>query len=143
MRSRIFIAAQLILFIFLSSCTSGLEKITVKINGVPLTVEVAKTNAEREKGLMYRKKLAPETGMLFVFNKDQHLSFWMKNTLIPLSIAFLSKEGKILEIEDMKPHSERIIRSKYSSRFALEVNRGEFRKIGAHVGDYVVLPEGF
>jgi len=143
MRNKIFFAAFLVLFIIFESCTSSLDKITVKIKDIPFTVEVAKTDAEREKGLMYRKNLAPKTGMLFVFNKDQHLSFWMKNTLIPLSIAFLSRDGKILEIEDMNPESERVIRSIYSSRFALEVNRGEFNLIGAHVGDFVEFPKEF
>ncbi|NOY09969.1 MAG: DUF192 domain-containing protein [Spirochaetes bacterium] len=143
MLSRYFLPAALVYFILMASCGSGLKKVIVKIKGTPLTVEIAGTDSEREHGLMDRKKLGKYTGMLFVFKEDQHLSFWMKDTFIPLSIAFLSREGKILEIEDMKPMSERIIRSKYSSRFALEVNKGLFNEIGASVGDYVEFPADF
>ncbi len=143
MSGRYFLPVMAVYFVLLISCGSGLEKVTVKIKGTPLTVEIAGTDSERQHGLMNRNKLGKYAGMLFVFKKDQHLSFWMKNTLIPLSIAFLSREGKILEIEDMKPMSERIIRSKYSSRFALEVNKGFFNEINASVGDYVEFPADF
>ena len=72
-------------------------------------MEVARTEAQREHGLMGRKDLGPRDGMIFVFDRDQRLSFWMKNTPTPLSIAFLSAEGKILQIEDMEPFSEKVV----------------------------------
>jgi uncharacterized membrane protein (UPF0127 family) len=79
--------------------------------------------------------------MLFVFQSDEHLTFWMKDTPLPLSIAFLSAEGRILEIQDMEPFSEKTIRSRFSARFALEVARGVFEEIGAREGDTVALPQ--
>ena len=91
-----------------------------------MNVEVARTEAQREHGLMGRKDLGPRDGMIFVFDRDDHLSFWMKDTPTPLSIAFLSKEGKVLEIDDMQPFSESIIRSRFSARYALEMRQGAF-----------------
>lgn len=124
-------------------CGGSLSKIEVSIHGIVLKAEVARTEAERERGLMFRKSLGETEGMLFVFEKDEHLTFWMKDTSLPLSIAFLSSEGKILEIEDMQPYSLEQIRSRFSARYALEVAQGAFRRIGAKEGDVVVLPQGF
>ncbi len=92
---------------------------------------------------MGRTRLGPEEGMIFVFDRDEHLEFWMKNTPLPLSIAFLSAEGKILEIRDMQPFDERTIRSRFSARYALEVNQGAFQKMGIAEGDLVTFPAGF
>jgi uncharacterized membrane protein (UPF0127 family) len=110
------------------------------IGGRVLHVEVAKTPAERERGLMYRKSMAENHGMLFIFPSDRHLSFWMKNTVIPLSIAYISQDGTIREIYHMKPRSLEAIRSDHSVRYALEVNEGEFARLGVKPGDRVVLP---
>ncbi len=88
-----------------------------------LAVEVARTEAEREHGLMGRTDLGPRDGMIFVFDRDDHLSFWMKDTPTALSIAFLSADGKVLEIEDMEPFSEKIMRSRLSARYALEMRK--------------------
>ncbi len=131
---------------FLAGCNGKngrLKKIDIVIDGKTFHVEVARTEEERQRGLMFRKSLKEDEGMLFVFTSDQHLSFWMKNTSIPLSIAFISSEGKILQIEDMDPFSERVIRSEHSVRYALELNRGMFKKIGAGVGSIVRFPENF
>jgi uncharacterized membrane protein (UPF0127 family) len=92
---------------------------------------------------MYRKTLADGRGMLFVFDRDQIMSFWMKNTLIPLSIAFISKDGRILEIRDMEPLDETSVRSGRSARYALEAPRGWFGRAGIKTGDMVVLDEDF
>jgi hypothetical protein len=92
---------------------------------------------------MGRKDLGPRDGMIFVFDRDDHLSFWMKDTPTPLSIAFLSKEGKVLEIDDMRPFSESIVRSRFSARYALEMRQGAFTEIGVKEGDTVRLPAGF
>ncbi len=70
--------------------------------------------------------------MIFVFDRDDHLTFWMKNTPTPLSIAFLSAEGKVLQIEDMEPFSESIIRSRRAARYALEMKKGAFAELGSH-----------
>jgi uncharacterized membrane protein (UPF0127 family) len=102
---------------------------------IPIKVELAKTDQERSQGLMNRKSLIDGKGMLFVFEKDQILSFWMKNTLIPLSIAFISSEGKILEIHDMEPGDLNPLHSSRSARYALETPRSWFSRAGVAVGD--------
>jgi uncharacterized membrane protein (UPF0127 family) len=91
---------------------------------------------------MNRKTLAEGRGMLFIFDRDQSLSFWMKNTLIPLSIAFISKDGRILEIRDMRPLDETPVRSSRSARYALEVPQGWFGRAGIKAGDTVMLGPG-
>jgi uncharacterized membrane protein (UPF0127 family) len=141
MRSKACVSAFFLLAAL--GCGGSLSRVEVSINGTVLRVEVARTDAERERGLMFRKSLGEREGMLFVFEKDERLAFWMKDTPLPLSIAFLSSEGKILEIEDMQPYSREQIRSRFSARYALEVPRGAFLRMGAKEGDIVVLPPGF
>ena len=144
-------AACLCIVMACASCARGAdlrlknrrETITLTVQGEAFTVEVARTDAERQKGLMGRGSLGAREGMLFVFERDEHLDFWMKDTRIPLSIAFLSAEGKILEVVDMQPLSRKAIRSRFSSRYALELNQGKFSEIGAGEGAQVVFPEGF
>ena len=100
-------------------------------------IELADTHIKREYGLMDRKSLNNNSGMLFKFPYANYLSFWMKNTYIPLDIAFISDEGKILQIEAMSPLSTRMIRSRNICRYALEVNRGWFDKKNINVGSLV------
>ncbi len=102
---------------------------------IPVQVEVADTDQSRSRGLMYRKAVPEGTGMLFVFDRDQILTFWMKNTLVPLSIAYISSEGRIIDILDMEPESLKPVVSSRSVRYALEVPQGYFTKIGIQVGD--------
>jgi uncharacterized membrane protein (UPF0127 family) len=78
-----------------------------------------------------------------VFDRDDHLSFWMKNTPTALSIAFLSSEGKILQLADMEPFSEKVVRSRLSARYALEMRQGAFTELGIHEGDTFSFPAGF
>jgi len=99
-----------------------------------LFVEIADTPYKREIGLMKRKNLDKNSGMLFRFKNSNNLSFWMKDTYIPLDIAFLNDSGKILQIEEMIPLSTRAISSKYPCRYALEVNRDWFKDNGIGVG---------
>jgi len=123
--------------------TAPKERLTLGIGAQEIVVEVARTDKERETGLMGRRSLGAREGMIFVFERDDHLTFWMKNTPLALSIAFLSAEGKILEIQDMVPFSETIIRSRFSSRYALEMRRGAFDALGIVTGDGVIFPPGF
>jgi uncharacterized protein len=127
----------------LSACAKPLAKVTVTIAGQDLTVEVARTEAEKEHGLMGRKNLGPRDGMIFVFDKDDHLTFWMKDTPTALSIAFISAEGKILEIKDMEPFSLQIIRSRLAARYALEMRKGAFAALGIVEGTMVTFPASF
>jgi len=127
----------------LAGCAQGLAKVPLKVGDRVIMAEVARTESERERGLMGRTRLGPTEGMIFVFDRDEHLEFWMKNTPLPLSIAFLSEEGKILEIRDMQPFDLRTIRSRFSARYALEMNQGAFQKLGITDGDLVSFPAGF
>jgi hypothetical protein len=117
--------------------------VTLRAAGQELTVEVARTEAQRERGLMGKKEIGARQGMLFVFERDDHLTFWMKNTPSALSIAFLSTEGKVLQIADMEPFSEKIVRSRLSARYALEMRKGAFAEMGIAEGTIFGFPPGF
>ena len=122
---------------------TGLITKTISIiseNGlVNVEVELAQTDAERSTGLMYRKELEDGKGMLFIFEADQVLSFWMKNTLIPLSIAYIAYDGVIIDIRDMYPNNTTSVHSSRSVRYALEVPQGWFGRVGIKVGDKITL----
>ena len=109
---------------------------------VPVEVEVADTDAERQMGLMGQTVLPENAGMLFVFEGEQTLSFWMRDTLIPLSIAYIDAEGRIVDIQGMQPLDD--VPPHYVSaepaQYALEVNQGFFEEWGVDVGDTVELP---
>jgi len=109
---------------------------------VRIAVEVADTDAERQRGLMHRKSLPEDAGMLFVFESESSGGFWMKDTLIPLSIAFYDANGKILRILDMEPCRADpcpIYDPGVAYRGALEVNQGAFERWGVSEGDLIEL----
>ncbi len=110
--------------------------------GVELTVELARTAEERSRGLMDRRELPEDGGMLFIFSGDTKAGFWMKDTLIPLSIAFIAADGTILDVQEMEPLSEETHRPPAPYRYALEVNQGWFEERGFGTGDRVEIPEG-
>jgi uncharacterized membrane protein (UPF0127 family) len=125
---------------------SKLRTVTIESsNGdkVEVRVEIADDDAERAQGLMGRTALGDDRGMLFVFGEEQHLLFWMRNTLIPLSIAFMDSEERIVDIQDMKPLDDDPPHyvSTEPARYALEVNQGFFEERGVEVGDRANLPE--
>ena len=125
--------------LFLLSCSKKPEKVILSINGRYLEAEVARTEEAREKGLMHRKSLGWNEGMLFVFEKDQYLSFWMKDTSIPLSIAFLDKDGVVTDIYNMQPFSLEPVTSSRKCRYAIEVNQGFFEECRLKVGDKIEI----
>ena len=104
---------------------------------VTVEAEIADTEESRQFGYMEREHIPEGTGMLFVFDRDQILSFWMKNTPHPLSIAYIDSRGKIRNIYDMTPFSLASVVSTVSVRYALEVPQGWFEKVGVKVGDTV------
>lgn len=103
-----------------------------------IKAEVANDFATRMQGLMMREKMAPNEGMLFIFPAREQQCMWMKNTLLPLSVAFLDDAGVILNIEDMKPKTENSHCSIQPARYALEMNLGWFKskniKAGVRLG---------
>ena len=107
---------------------------------IPLDAELALTHEEKGRGLMFRSRMDENSGMLFVFDREQMMDFWIKNTYIPLSIAYIDSEGIIREIYDMKPLDISIsYPSKYPARYALEVNRGWFSRKGIRKGSRLIL----
>lgn len=121
----------------------GTLKIDLKVAGHSVVTEVVYTEKARETGLMNRapEKLEAEAGMLFVYAKDRPLSFWMKDTQIPLAIAFVDDGGIIDEIRKMKPYDLTRISAKKDARFALEVNADWFDRHKVAVGDSVTIPQ--
>jgi len=115
-----------------------LPKIALAIRDIRINTEVADDPEEKEAGLMGRQELADGDGMLFVFSRPQRMGFWMKDTLVPLSIAFINAEGIIREIHDMKPLDTSVTASAFRDLvYALEVPRGWFAKNDITAGDRI------
>jgi len=112
-----------------------LPKIPIYLNDKEIWVEIVRTPEERARGLMGRKHLAEDEGMLFIFEKEDYHSFWMKDTLLPLSIAFIDRGGKILKIADMEPLTLDSHPPPKPILYALEMKRGWFLTNGVQVGD--------
>jgi len=104
---------------------------------LPFHVELALTGEEQNRGLMFRQSLPDDGGMLFDYDPPQQISFWMKNTYIPLSIAFIAPDGHIVNIEDMKPQSEETHWSRGPAMYALEMKKGWFAERGIGPGAVV------
>jgi uncharacterized membrane protein (UPF0127 family) len=109
----------------------------LKIKGHLVRVEVANTEDARRIGLMFRDALGENQGMLFVYETEGKHAMWMKNTLIPLSVAFIDRSGRIINIEDMQPQTEEAHGARASAAFSLETNQGWFKKRGIKAGDRV------
>ncbi len=133
--------ARVLLFIFISfpaaTFADNLHPLDLKVRGVAIVAEVAATPQARAQGLMYRKQLRENRGMLFIFSKSDYYSMWMSNTYIPLSVAFLSERGVILNIEDMAPLTTEPHSAAAPAKFALEMNRGWFKAHRVKAGDQV------
>lgn len=102
-----------------------------------IEAEVAASNAARMQGLMHRRAMPAQRGMLFVFAETARHCMWMKNTFLPLSVAFLDEGGRILNIEDMQPQTEGNHCAARPARYALEMNRGWFAQRGLKAGDAI------
>jgi len=111
--------------------------IDLRVRGFKVNAELATTTEARNRGLMHRQSMNEDDGMLFVFPDTDYRSFWMENTFIPLSIAYLTEAGKIINIERMHPFNRTSVRSTEPAKYALEMNAGWFKKRGVQVGDVV------
>ena len=118
--------AFIALFAMAAAHAAGLPTVELSIKGHRLVAEVAATEATRSTGLMNRFSLQPDHGMLFVFKGPQPQAFWMKNTYVPLSIAFIDGDGLIINIEDMAPLTENTHPSRGRALYALEMKKGWF-----------------
>ena len=115
------------------------KTVDIVIGETRVKVEIADTPELRAKGLSNRKRLRAGHGMLFVFEFSRRQSFWMKDTSIPLSIAFISPDGTIRQIEQMTPFDLGQVTSDYPTQYALEVNQGFFQEHNITVGMHVDL----
>jgi uncharacterized membrane protein (UPF0127 family) len=120
---------------------TGLPEITLRIGDVAVTAEVADTPKERQLGLMYRDSMPENHGMIFIFEEPDYRRFYMKNTRIPLDIAFIKDDGTIDQVKQMQPYSMDLIYSQHKVRYALEMNQGWFERHGFGSGDRVDLSE--
>lgn len=121
----------------IASACGAADTVRLTLNGHTLTAEVADQPDERVRGLMYRDSLGADAGMLFVYTDDSERRFWMKDTRIPLSIAYLDAGGRIVKIADLQPLNETGVPSGRPARYALEVNQGWFAKNGVTEGSVV------
>ena len=117
-----------------SGARAELPEITLTIGGHRITAEVASTDEQRSLGLMHRRMLPEDRGMLFVFPQIALHGMWMMNTYVPLSVAFLDAKGVIINIADMEPHTRTTHSATQPARYALEANRGWFKKHGIEAG---------
>lgn len=106
-----------------------------------IRAEVADTPSKQERGLMFRTKIAENEGMIFLFKASSKLTFWGENTYVPLDIAFVSDENKIVEISSISPMSRRAVKSQKECKIAIEANFGFFKKNKIKVGDKVYFSE--
>lgn len=130
----------IILSVKARACPLELPTASISVKGHALAVELAATPAARACGLSHREELAQNQGMLFIFTESRPQTFWMKDTLIPLSIAFVADSGKIINIQDMAPmQTDELYHSSGPAKYAIEVNQGWFKKNGIEAGDQVVM----
>jgi uncharacterized membrane protein (UPF0127 family) len=120
-----------------AAAAGELATVSLAINGHKIVAEVAATQDQRSMGLMNRFSLKPDHGMVFVFERAEPLAFWMKNTFIPLSIAFIGADGRIVSLDDMAPQDETTHWSKGPALYALEMRKGWFAEQGIRPGDRV------
>lgn len=133
---RTLLVSTLLLLVALPACARGRKGLApVRFDGHTLWVEVVADDMSRSQGLMFRHELGEDEGMLFVFDEPHEASFWMRNTPLPLSIAFLDEHKVVLNVERMVPYDDRTYhRSKGLAVYAVEANQGWFEKRGIGPG---------
>jgi uncharacterized protein len=136
---RVFVTAVMLIALGATRATAAdLPTLDLHIKGQRIVAEIAATEATRTTGLMNRFSLQPDHGMLFVFSQPQPLAFWMKNTYVPLSIAFIGADGRILNIDDMVPLTESTHPSYGAALYALEMKKGWFAQHAIGAGEPVL-----
>ena len=139
LKNRLHLAKIAILLVAtaLSAHADPLITYPLRIKKHEIRAEVASTEQDRMRGLMFRDRLAENSGMIFLYPHPEATAMWMKNTRIALSVAFIDAKGRILNIADMEPYSEEAHASAGAAAYALEMNRNWFSKQGIKAGDLV------
>jgi uncharacterized membrane protein (UPF0127 family) len=131
------LSTGLVLAVFVAQALAQMPRVELSAGFHRIEAEVAADPASRAKGLMHRKSMAANQGMLFVFERAERYCMWMRDTFLPLSVAFLDGEGKILNIEDMRPQTEDNHCAAAPARYALEMNHGYFSDKGIGPGQRI------
>lgn len=126
--------------VFANPADTEFPEIQIQVKENVYSLEYANSFELRAQGLMHREKMCESCGMLFNFEQARHAGMWMKNTLIPLDVAFIRADGKITDIKAMQPHDLTTTASSEAVLYAWEMNQGWFAKNGIQVGDTVVIP---
>lgn len=137
--NKLLLPVILILYGLTSTSWANNKSQEIKINHIGINVEIADTSSSRQTGLMFRTELAENNGMLFIFPDNSYHCFWMKNTLLPLSIAFIDKNNTIVDIEEMQARSLDSHCPSTKVNKALEMNSGWFNKNNVKIGDRLIL----
>lgn len=124
-----------------ANAQSDLPTVKMPLGSKTFTLEVAATNASRELGLMHRDSMPGDRGMIFIFPDEDHRSFWMKNTRIPLDIIYMDAGGAVVSVKPMKPYDLSAVRSDKPAKYAVELNKGMAEKAGVKAGDRIELPK--
>lgn len=140
-------ALTIVLALFAPSCKNEPQPppaepytVAMKLGSETFRLEIADTPRKQQLGLMHRKSLPADRGMLFVFEDDRERAFWMKNTHIPLDIVYADANGKVVSVKPMKPMDESSVPSDGPARYAVEINQGAARRAGLKAGDVLVIP---
>jgi uncharacterized membrane protein (UPF0127 family) len=115
------------------------DRFAIKVGGQVVQMQLAILPQEMQQGLMYVKSMGADDGMVFLYDRPQQMSFWMRNTELPLDIGYFDAEGRLKEVYPMYPHDERPIQSLGVRQFAVEMNQGWYRKHGLKLGDTLDL----
>lgn len=115
------------------------DRFAIKVGARSVQVQLAILPHEMQQGLMYRKSMGSDEGMIFLYDRPQQMGFWMRNTEIPLDIGYFDADGRLKEFYPLYPHDERPVQSLGARQFALEMNQGWFREHGLKVGDALDL----
>ena len=115
-------------------------QVVMRVGRETFTLEVADTPKKQQLGLMHRKSMPQDRGMLFVFEDERERSFWMKDTHIPLDIIYADAAGKVVSVKQMKPLDETSVASDGPAKYAVELNQGAARRCGVATGDVLPIP---
>ncbi|MEW9799569.1 DUF192 domain-containing protein [Alteromonas sp. CYL-A6] len=137
--SRAVLIGLLLLLTGFTEVPVAFDKAEIEINDTTYPVEFAYTFEQRARGLMFRESLCENCGMLFLFQPEKQASMWMKNTLIPLDVAFIDRNGVITDIKPLKPHDLTSVGASKVVTYALEMNQGWFAEHGVRAGDQIII----